>query len=93
MKETIRIIADNHSHYFLAVDDLEHHLVDPFDHALSVALEAGLDAGVVEQLPHDEVGVLGRFLPELVELDNQVVILIVLESQIPEFHPRLAGLY
>lgn len=74
------------------MDDFEHELVDPLDHIPAVALQSCLHAGVVEHLPHDQTGFVGRVLPVLVEFHHQLVLLVELESDVPQFSPWLSRL-
>lgn len=62
------------------------------DHILAVALQAGLDAGIIEQLPDHQAGLLWGVLSKFVEVDHQLIGLVELESDVPQLRPRLACL-
>ena len=70
------------NHFFL--DNLEHHLVDPVDHALWVTFQPSLEAGVIEQLPNNKTGLLGIVFSVIIQFKDQLVILIVLKSYISQ---------
>lgn len=82
----------SHNLVALFVDNFHHQFIDPLHHAFIIALESGLNAGIIEQLSHYQARLICIILPVLVESHHQFVGLVELEGDIPEFHPGLAGL-
>lgn len=76
----------------LAVDHLHHHLVYPANHVLRIALQSCLHARIVEQLPDYQTRLFWIILPELVQLHNQLVPLVVLKCDVSQLSSRLARL-
>ena len=66
----------------LGFDYLQHHLVDAANHVLGVALQPRLQAGVVKQLADYQTCLISVFFAELVQLNDQLVFLVVLESYV-----------
>jgi len=74
------------------IDNLHHQFIDSLDHVLAVALQAGLHAGIVEELPDNQAGLFGGVLSKFVEVDHELIGLVELESDVPQLRPRLACL-
>ena len=82
----------SHNGVSFLVDNLKHQFIDTLHHVLTVTLESRLKAGIIEELPHDQTGLIRRALPKLVQLHHQLVLLVELEGYLPQLGSRLACL-